>query len=590
MATGMTPAMPAAPSAPSAPAASPAPSAPSTTSSAPSPSTPPAPASTAAPISATTAQPAAPAQAAPASAAAPSGGEPKAENYPGTPDGTARFLTDHHRWQREQKEKGGQAQADPNAAPQPGAEAGLEKPVTEAAALAEATGQKPEEAAAAPASLAAEAPTPQALAAMMEQSPEFKAALEAHPEIKGPLFQMARKLAGAEPVLELIPNRAAAEFHTKNSADMVGLKTASLRMIDNPENEGAFLEMFDSQFAMTDDKGQPVMDERGQPRYADDRKAALEAIVGRETKAALETHKAELDQLNRKLETGVYPNAAARAADERRAKLLDEATTALEVAAMVRDGSYFEDDAPQLPTDATAEVKAWFEEQQAKLRSQKDELDKQKRGAGREERQAKRQEFLKQVRADKGTAAGTVIGEQLKQVIDAGVYIPQFVLDEKVRDAQGNETGTSRVAFDIFNEFERRLHRPGSQTLLKITEQDLLPETPATRQMRAEWYRQQAVALIPEIVKDWTAKISKQVQADRERLGASAAGKAQAAQPEPRSASSSLPQGASEDELWKRAEAAAQALPEWKTASLPDREAMKSTQFHRIKGRNYGGR
>jgi len=46
---------------------------------------------------------------------------------------------------------------------------------------------------------------------------------------------------------------------------MVGLKTASMRMVENPESVPEFLNLFDSSFQRVDEKGQPVLDAQGKP-------------------------------------------------------------------------------------------------------------------------------------------------------------------------------------------------------------------------------------------------------------------------------------------------------------------------------------
>lgn len=47
---------------------------------------------------------------------------------------------------------------------------------------------------------------------------------------------MARRLAAAEEVLNLVPTKADAEFMRQHATEMVGLKTASMRLAVNPES------------------------------------------------------------------------------------------------------------------------------------------------------------------------------------------------------------------------------------------------------------------------------------------------------------------------------------------------------------------
>jgi hypothetical protein len=431
------------------------------------------------------------------------------------------------------------------------------------------------------------AATPQALAEFLKEDAALSAALEGNPKAKGAMFKMARELAEAAPIKAIFPTEGDAKFAAEYSSNMVGLKTAAMRMIDNPENAPAFLDMYDSQFARVDAEGKPVLDAQGKPVYDADHKTTINALFNREVQNYTQQFTGEIADLKTKL-AGHYPNDAARNADQSRLDSLEYASTALSVLDSIRDGSFFESGPPELPADATEEHKAWFQAEQAKLAEQKKQLDEQKKGAGKEERTAAAQQFQTAVRNDMGASVGTVIGSALKAVTDSGVYIPEFYLQEKHVDAaSGKETNTSALLARVFFQFENEIMRPGSRTLLDTVQHELLPQNDQTRQIRKEWYARKAAEIVPGLVQKEVDRIQGLVKLDQQKQDERLKKRNEVAQPEPNTGGGSLPQNASRDQILAAAETAAKQFAknegvDWDTLSPKSKQERLLTAHHRM--------
>lgn len=458
-------------------------------------------------------------------------------------------------------------------------------------AAAAQLGQQPGEKAAAegaqPGQAAPEAPpaTPQALADLMQKTPEFGALLEQHPEVKGPIFAMARELAAAKPIAEMFPTLGDAQFAQQHAQELVGLKTLSMRAADRPETVPELLGAFDQQFQVVGADGKPVLDATGNPTYGADKTVFENALVSRQDRALLEKVNPQIEQLQQKLKTGVYPNEAARALDQKRLENLEYAQLALQVMEQVRSGEWFEQGVPEIPADATPEFKAWAEQERARLEDERKQLQQQKQGQTAEQRAQARTQFQSQVRGDMAGMVGKMIGERLKAELDAGVYIPEFVLQEMYRDPKtGQETKTSALAVRIFNQFESELTRPGSRDYLEISQHELLPENEQTRAIRREWYQKKAALRIPQLMQAEINRIQGYVKADQEKQQARQQARQQAAQPEPATGGSGLPQNASEQQMRTQAEEMAKKDPGYAAATPAEKQARIVTQYNRLRG------
>ncbi len=279
-------------------------------------------------------------------------------------------------------------------------------------------------------------PTPKQLADLLQKTPELNAVLEAHPEAKGQIFAMARSLAAAEDVLALVPTKDDAVFMQEKSAQMVGLQAATMRLAVAPETAPQVLDMLDSQFSVVDAEGKPVMGADGKPTYAPDRKPFIDAVVGREIQGVHAKVTPEIATLTAKIANGVYPNEAARAADQRRLDKLEYMQMWAEVTPLIMSGEYLLDEAPEIPADASPEFKTWAEAETKRLADERAALAGEKAGAGKEAQAAETAKFASAVRSDMGAASGQVIGTQIKEAVESGRYIPEFYLQEKHVDAR----------------------------------------------------------------------------------------------------------------------------------------------------------
>lgn len=554
MATPSVPAAPpAAPSAPSAPAAASVPA---------TPSTPSTPAAGGAP----------PAPAAPAVVA-----EPKNTDFPGTADGQVAFLAAHKKWTAEQQKAPPQAIAD---------QLGAQPAEAKAEAKPEPAEAKPGEAKSEPEARPAPEPTalPKQLADLLEAKPERKALIDADPELKGLIFGNARRLAALEPIAEIVPSVADAEFMAEHTAALVGMKTASMRMIDMPETAPQVLEMLDQQFAIVDKDGKPVLGPDGKPTYAEDRRPFLDAVVNREVSQYKQQFATERQALEQKLKSGVYPNEAAKAVDQARYEKLELAELWADMFEQIKSGEFFKSDAPEIPPDATPEFKAWAEAEQRRIAEEAAKLDQKKQGVSKEGRQAEKQQFSTQVRGDMGSIAGRVIGEELKAQIESGVYIPEFYMQEKyVNPATGKETNTAAIVARIFMNFENELMRPGSRSLMEITQHELLPPTEQTREIRKQYYQRKAAELLPGLIKKEVERIQNLVKVDQSKLEERLGKRKEVAQAEPHTGGSGLASAASEQQLMAQAEELAKKQPGFAEANPGNKQAMIITQLHRLR-------
>lgn len=555
-----TPSVPAAP--PAAAPSTPAPAAPASS----TPATP----------SATPATPAAPA-AAPAAAVVPAP-EPKNTDYPGNTDGQVKFLAEHKKWTEAQKDQPAK-EAVQAIAETLGAQPGEVKPAAEAKPEGEA---KPSEAKPEGETKPTEPALPKQLADLLDAKPERKAFIDADPELKGAIYANARQLANAQPILELVPTRADAEFMSEHTTALVGMKTASMRMIDMPETAPQVLGLLDQQFAVVDKDGKPVLGQDGKPTYAEDRRPFLDAVVSREVNQYKEKFSSEMKTLEAKLKSGVYPNEAAKAADQMRFDRLEIANAWADMWDQIKTGEIFKGDVPEIPADASPEFKAWAEAEKKRLAEESAEIDKKKAGASKEGRQAEKQEYSKNVRGDMGTVAGKLIGEELKAKVDAGLYIPEFYMQEKyVNPETGQPTNTSAIVARIFMAWENELNKAGSRSLYEITQHELLPPTEQTREVRRQFYARKAAELLPGLIQKEVDRIQGLVKVDQGRMEERLGKRTAIAQPEPHTGGSGTTTAASENQLLAEAEEMAKKLPGFQSASPGDKQAMVLTQLHR---------
>jgi hypothetical protein len=421
------------------------------------------------------------------------------------------------------------------------------------------------------------------MAKLLEGKPERKAFLDGDPEFKAAVFETSRQMAEAKPILDMVPTVDDARFMQENTAAMVGMRRSAMLAVEDTSSLPQFFEQFDSQFAVVDKDGNPVLDAAGKPSYAADREIIVGGLVGREMERVSAELTPQIEQLKRQLATGVYPNEAAKAMAQKQLEDMEWGAQLIGLLPAVLDGSFLKQVAPEIPGDASAEFKTWAEGERKRIDEDNAKLDEKKRDTGKETRKTERAQFESSIRGESARGAGDIIGTALKAEMDGGVYIPEFYLQEKWRDpATGQDSNTSALAMKVFTQFEKQLRQPGSRTLMTITEHELLPRTPQTKEMRSTWYRQQAAKIIPGLVKAEVERIQQLVQVDQDKLAGQHRQRQQVAQPEPNSGSSSLPQGLTENQLTTRAEELASKRPDWAGANRGERQALILTERKRI--------
>ena len=540
-----------------------------------------APSAPSAPVSSTPSTPATPSPAGGAPSSTPSAAPPQAPkntDFPGTADGQVAFLAALKKHEATQAAAPAVEQVK-SIADNLGAQPAEAKPEGEAKPAEQPKpGEKQPEAKPDATAL------PKQLADLLVAKPERQAFFDADPELKGAFFGNARRLAAIEPIAEIVPTVADAQFMVEHAAALIGMKTASMRMIDMPETAPQVLDILDQQFAIVDKDGKPVLGADGKPTYAEDHRPFLNAVVGREVNQYKNQFDAERQQLEAKLKSGVYPNEAAKELDQQRFNKLELASLWADMWEQIQSGEFFQTDVPEVPADATPEFKAWAETEKTRLAREKEEIEGKKTGANKEARQAAKQQFNTAVRLDLGSIAGRIIGEELKARIESGVYIPEFNLQEKYRDpTTGLETKTDAIVARIFMDFENELLKPGSRSLMDITQHELLPLTEQTKKIRREYYQRKAAELLPGLIQQEIDRIQSFVKVDYGKLEERFNKRKEVAQAEPNTGGSGLASAASEQQLRAQAEEAASKIPTFANASPGDKQAMILTQLHRMR-------
>lgn len=395
-----------------------APPAPVSTPAASTPSTPSAPAST--PSSVT------PASEAPVTTSTPAGGEslagkprPKSADFPGK---IADFLRADEAWE----------QANPEGEKVEAPVTGLTESDLEEPKPAEATTEEPEPAAEAKPAEAVEAPTPEKLAAWMKEDPEFSAWAEKNPAKKGELFAQARELARVEPIAAMFPTVEAAQFANETANRTVAIRGAFLQAAENPETIGAAIDALSNEFLVVDEKGNPVLDAQGNKQYGEDYRMMLE-------------------HLGSAMYEGAYSDAKERIASgkltERQAEHYKTYLEAWDFIKKFNASDDFDLDAPDLENVDPA-TREWVEKQRADIQRQKDELAGRKTSEKTQAAQQARQQHNVAVTRKVAEEFGGRLDALVKEKKDSGVWIPDYVLQEK-----NPATGVPIFAQSIYDKF-----------------------------------------------------------------------------------------------------------------------------------------
>lgn len=557
-------AAPAAPAAPSAPA--PAPAAPSP---APSPAPPPAPAAPDPSPAAPSAEPASPAPGAtpaePAAAAPkPADGAPRQEDYPNDAEGLENFLNDRNKWREEHPEAEAPKPAD--------AQAEQQKPDD---ALKPEADKKPEEVKPDPAS-----PTPQKIDEWTTKSPEFKAALDANPELKGELFAMARTNERAKPILDLVGSVEEAQFAVENAGAFVDLRTGLMLSVENPEKFPETFNKLQELFRVRDAKGEYVKDAAGNVVMADDYAILANQFVGDAFDPRVKGLQSQIATLKSQVEKGTFPSAEAKAAAEKSLEDAEYGLAALEYAQKLLSPGDSESALPELPDDATPAQKAF----QEKLKQQQDELNKSKQTSTREQRVAARKEFSGKMTVQHNRGIGSFLDEYVKAEKARGGFIPDFVLQEPWIDpATGKQTTVSGFAKRIQLAYNAKL-----DSMPKVKERmaqlEMMPPGPeAEASFKTEQAKLRELYLKP-IVDAEVDRIQTGILGAQKDRAAARNDQSSVATVEPGTGSTARPQTMTSAELRAKALNNAQKLPGWENMSSAEKLEAEMQERYKLQG------
>lgn len=279
-----------------------------------------------------------------------------------------------------------------------------------------------------------EAPTPQALAALIDGNEDRKAFLEGDKEFKGAIFAMGRKIAVAEPILKLIPNEAAAKFAVDTSNQFVTLKTG-ITLADTPEKMATAAEGFLEQFKLVDDKGAPVLDAKGNQTYGDDLPMFVSEIKRRDNSV-------RVDDIKSRIEANAYTTPEGKDNDE-------QLLAAYEFIAAAESADPGDLDKPNLE-GLTPEQRAWQEREEKRLKDDREALGLKDKDLNKKQVAQVRETNRTKYTQELGSSAGRFMGNYLKQKEADGIAIPRYLMTMK--DPATGVSVFAKLAFDKLNE------------------------------------------------------------------------------------------------------------------------------------------
>lgn len=283
-----------------------------------------------------------------------------------------------------------------------------------------------------------EAPTPEALAALIDGNEARKAFLESDPEFKGKIFAIGRENAKLAPFGKMFANVEAGKFALENANQFVGLKTA-FQLSDSPEKMKDAAGMFLEQFQIVDDKGQPVLDAKGQPTFGEDLPLFVSEIKNRDTTA-------RIDDIKARIESGQYSTEEGKENDE-------QLLAAYEFIQAYESADPAELDKPDTSKMDPA-TKAYFEKKESELAKQREELGlKEKNLSAKQKTEVRERNNLK-YKETFGASSGKFMSNYLAQKEKEGVVIPHYMLTMK-----NPKTGISVFAMTAFDRLNEKLDK-----------------------------------------------------------------------------------------------------------------------------------
>jgi hypothetical protein len=382
--------------------------------------------------------------------------------------------------------------------------------------------------------------TPQALNDLIKGDDALKAALEANPAAKGQLFKMAREHAELSQFKGIFPTADSAKFARDTANRTVSLRS-QFEMADTPEGMAKAFDAFAQEFAVVGADGKQVVDESGQPVFADDLYGLSEHIVSRYADATL-------SEVEQRLQANQYASEAERQRDEDMKIAIDIIKGDLNP----QDESKTDPDLSGLTPDVRAQVQSRLDE----AKRIEAENTAKAAGAGKQSRAELRksgnQEFFKNAASRMWPQVDKIV-EKLRS---AGAVIPDWQLNTPL-------PGTNISAFknEVGSKIEQFIKADpyAANHMAQLELQYLANPTPENVQQRVAHFDQilqsrdeSGRSLLNRIVSGIVHKYGSSVQSGAAQPPASAT--APTANKEPRQGGAPRPPVLTADQAWRDAE------------------------------------
>lgn len=417
--------------------------------------------------------------------------------------------------------------------------------------------------------------TPEALSAWMAESPEFAAALEAKPELKESLFSMARDVAKAAPLLDIFPDVDSANFANQTANTFVELQAGFQLAAEDPDNFPKAFDKFKDLFSLTDDKGEYLRDAAGNIKVGDDFNLLATHFINGYHADEIRTHEQQVQQLQQKLQSAVYPSAEAKAADEQALDRAEMAVAALRYVEGLKDGTGAAK--PDLSKIADPELRAYYEQKDKELEERQKALGQDKADANKSARKQARQQYETEFRSKFGGGVGKRIGELVKAKLDAGTFIPSYVLED--RDPK---TNAPMFAVRVLNEFEKKI-KGISSIEAKQKRLELAPPSPQAMQQRLQYQQELVEQFLPGILDAEVRKVQSKEKADRAARADQGKRRGEVAQFEPRSGSTPQPRVLTDDQILATAKDNVRKLPGYEGMSQAEQNTAVLSEKYRLR-------
>lgn len=387
--------------------------------------------------------------------------------------------------------------------------------------------------------------TPQALSELLSGNEALKTALDADPAAKGKIFSMARELAELKPLKGIFANADAAKFAHSTAQRSVELRT-QFQQADTPEKMGKAFAGFQSEFAIVDAEGKPVVDAAGNPQYADDFHGLVDHVVGSYFDGGI-------SEIEERLAANKYPNEAAKIRDEDDLLALQH----LKSRASGEEENPAGVDLASLPEEARES----FRRQQEELDRQREELGLKKKTETQEQRVKARNEYNANFGNAAAEHAGNLIDAEIARLRKAGAHVPDYALNITAPGSEQSVFGKSIV--------DQLLAIPKSDPYLynQAIQFELMKPTPENLKNRTEFFNRIAAENIPRLVRAEVRKMGAKVKEE------------QAAKPAPKTTAQPEIQGGApgpkgnsiEDKMAAAKVRAAKEVPNWENMDAGER-------------------